>query len=96
MSDDGGTMSDVAHAPGGVSWRRADGTTGEYTGPLQELGHGIPRRDTGPGIRRALFDLAFGYVSGFPVRDILAYVFPGSFREGSVLEATAIPTRDDR
>ena len=74
---------------GEVAWRRADGTTGKYTGPIRELGQGIPRGDSGPGIRRALFDLAFGYVSGFPVRDILAYVFPGSFRAAPILEAAA-------
>jgi len=80
---------------GEMYWRRADGSQGEYVGPLRDLGHGIPRPDHGPGIRRALFDLAFGYVSGFPVRDILAYVLRSSFREGPVLEATAEEVADD-
>lgn len=58
---------------GDMQWRRANGTTGTYTGPLLDLGHGIPRDLPGWGIRRALFDIAFGYVSGFPIRDILAF-----------------------
>jgi hypothetical protein len=96
MTDETDTTSEVARVlgdaqAGEMHWRRADGSMGEYAGPLRDLGHGIPRPDHGPGIRRALFDLAFGYVSGFPVRDILAYVFPGSFREAPVLEATADP-----
>lgn len=64
-----------------MTWRRADGTLGEYHGELIELGMGIPRRKGPHGIRRAVFDLAFGYVSGFPVRDIIPFaarsLFPG-------------------
>ncbi|WP_193596085.1 hypothetical protein [Microbacterium sp. YJN-G] len=64
-----------------MTWRRADGTMGEYRGELVELGMGIPRRKGAFGIRRAAFDLAFGYVSGFPVRDIIPFavrsLFPG-------------------
>jgi hypothetical protein len=56
-----------------MTWRRADGTMGEYHGDLIELGLGIPRNTRSWGIRRALFDLAFGYVSGFPVRDIIPF-----------------------
>ena len=67
-----------------MTWRRADGTMGEYHGELVELGMGIPRRKGAFGIRRAMFDLAFGYVSGFPVRDIIPFavrsLFPGRRR----------------
>lgn len=53
---------------------RADGTFAEYTGPLDDLGYGIPRNPrTTWGIRRALFDLAYGYVSGFPILDVLVF-----------------------
>jgi hypothetical protein len=58
-----------------MQWRRADGSTGEYFGPLFELGQGIPRNLPDHGFRRALFDLALGYVSGFPVRDIIPFAF---------------------
>jgi len=91
MSDEQTSGGEVVR----VQWRRADGTTGEYEGHVRDLGHGIPRRDSGPGVRRAVFDLAFGYVSGFPVRDILAFVLRSSFREGPVLEATAEEVPDD-
>jgi len=56
-----------------MQWRKADGSTGRYSGPLQSLGHGIPRPMRDWGVRRAVFDFCFGYVSGFPLRDILAY-----------------------
>lgn len=58
---------------GDMQWRRADGSTGTYEGPLFDLGYGIPRRIPAYGLRRSLFDLAFGYVSGFPVRDIIPF-----------------------
>jgi hypothetical protein len=88
------TTTEVARVLGDVQagemhWRRADGSMGEYAGPLRDLGHGIPRPDHGPGIRRALFDFTFGYVSGFPVRDIVAYVIRSSFRDGPILDAVA-------
>lgn len=56
-----------------MQWRKADGTTGEYVGPLVELGKGIPRNLPPHGIRRAIFDLAFGYISGFPIWDVLVF-----------------------
>lgn len=62
-----------------MTWRRADGSIGEYRGELIELGMGIPRNLGAHGIRRALFDLAFGYVSGFPVRDILPFAVRSLF-----------------
>lgn len=63
------------HVPhtGDMQWRRADGSMGTYHGPLKSLGHGIPRPMRDHGFRRAMFDLAFGYVSGFPVRDIIPF-----------------------
>lgn len=56
-----------------MQWRKAGGETGHYNGPLFNLGHGIPRQLPEHGPRRAIFDLAFGYVSGFPVRDIIPF-----------------------
>lgn len=56
-----------------MQWRRRDGSTGTYSGELLDLGYGIPRKRGFWGVRAALFDLAFGYVSGFPVRDILPF-----------------------
>lgn len=62
-----------------MQWRKRDGSTGEYVGPLIELGQGIPRPMRDHGLRRAIFDLAFGYVSGFPLRDILPFAFRSLF-----------------
>lgn len=64
---------------GDMQWRRADGTTGTYHGPLKSLGQGIPRKMGPHGFRRALFDLAFGYTSGFPVRDIIPFALRSLF-----------------
>ena len=69
-----GDVLEIAQEHGDMQWRRADGTFAEYTGPLDDLGYGIPRNPRKTwGIRRALFDLAFGYVSGFPILDVLAF-----------------------
>lgn len=69
-----GDTLEVVPVHGEMQWRRADGTFAEYAGILDDLGYGIPRNpSTEWGIRRALFDLAFGYVSGFPIRDVLAF-----------------------
>ena len=69
---------------GEVTWRRANGTTGVYKGEVWELGVGIPRHLPEWGLRRALSDLAYGYTSGFPLRDIIPYclraLFPPSGR----------------
>lgn len=77
-----------------MTWRRADGGIGEYRGEMVELGMGIPRRKGSYGIRRAVFDLAFGYVSGFPVRDIIPFairsLFPGRRRMHVAVEAHPI------
>lgn len=56
-----------------MQWRRWHGDTATYTGTLLDLGWGIPRKRGAWGLRAALFDLAFGYVSGFPLRDILPF-----------------------
>jgi hypothetical protein len=72
-----------------MTWRKADGSTGEYSGPLMDLGHGIPRPMRDHGARRAVFDLAFGYVSGFPVRDVLAFSFRSLFPQRGVPTAYA-------
>lgn len=66
---------------GDVQWRRADGTTGTYHGPLRSLGVGIPRPMRDHGFRRAVFDLAYGYTSGFPVRDIIPFAACSLFRQ---------------
>jgi hypothetical protein len=69
-----GDTYEVIPVHGQMQWRRADGSFAEYSGPLDDLGYGIPRNpETGWGIRRALFDLAFGYVSGFPILDVIAF-----------------------
>ena len=72
-----------------MQWRRADGTTGEYRGELVDLGHGIPRHIPQWGPRRALFDLAFGYVSGFPIRDILPFALRSLCKRGSSILVAA-------
>lgn len=50
------------------------------------------------GLRRALFDLAFGYVSGFPVRDIVPFVLlsllPRSAREAAT-DVESVPVQGD-
>lgn len=56
-----------------MQWRRSNGETGQYSGRLVDLGYGIPRELPDHGIRRALFDLAFGWVSGFPFWDVLVF-----------------------
>lgn len=56
-----------------MQWRKANGQTGTYTGPTVELGKAIPRNTPPFGIRRALFDFAFGYVNGFPLWDVLVF-----------------------
>lgn len=76
----GSWHSHVPHT-GDMQWRRADGTMGTYHGPLKSLGHGIPRPMRDHGFRRALFDLAYGYTSGFPVRDILPFALRSLFRQ---------------
>lgn len=69
-----GDVLEVTPEHGEMSWRRADGSFAEYVGPLDDLGYGIPRNPRSSwGLRRALFDLAYGYVSGFPVRDVVAF-----------------------
>jgi hypothetical protein len=73
-----------------MQWRRRNGTTGHYTGPLVDLGLGIPRRMRDHGIRRALYDLAFGYVSGFPVRDILPFALRSLFPQRTIPVAEVI------
>ena len=51
--------------------------TAEVTGKMKCLGFDygraarLPRR----GLRRAVYDFCFGYVSGFPVKDIIWYIF---------------------
>lgn len=74
-----------------MTWRRANGSTGEYHGELIELGMGIPRRIPPHGIRRVLYDLAFGYVSGFPVRDIIPFALRSLFPVGTIAGAEAQP-----
>lgn len=77
-----------------MTWRRADGSTGEYHGETIELGVGIPRPMGTHGIRRALFDLAFGYASGIPVRDVVPFalrsLFPQKHATATASELTPI------
>lgn len=64
-----------------MRWAHRDGTAAVYVGPLIDLGQGIPRpRSHRPLIyrmQRALWHLTFGYASGFPVRDIVAFTARG-------------------
>jgi len=59
---------------GEMQWVGLGGKTAKYHGPLFELGEGVPRNVPDQGVRRAIFDACFGYVSGFPVRDIAYFV----------------------
>lgn len=81
---------------GEVSWRSAAGRTRTYRGPVIDLGVGIPRRahHRSWGIRRAVFDAAFGYVSGFPVRDIIPYAIRALFPT-RILDAPVAFTPED-
>lgn len=76
--------SHTLEASGDMQWIRWNGRTGRYDGDLIELGQGIPRKMREWGLRRALFDLAYGYTSGFPVRDIIPFalrrLLPGTPR----------------
>lgn len=71
-----------------MQWKRWNGATGVYDGPTVDLGTAIPRRLPDFGFRRAVFDLAFGYVNGFPLLDVIAYsmrsLFPTQTREALV------------
>lgn len=73
-----------------LQWMKANGEIGEYKGPTIALGKGIPRKMGEHGFRRAMFDLALGYASGFPVRDIIPFVmrslFPQGVREAALVE----------
>ena len=83
----------TSHSDADMTWRRADGTFGEYRGELIELGMGIPRPMGAHGIRRAAFDLAFGYTSGFPLRDILPFAARSLFpRRAATIDAADIQT----
>lgn len=77
-----------------MQWRKLNGDTGTYTGPLVNLGHGIPRQMGAHGFRRAVYDIAFGYVSGFPVRDIIPFalrsLFPQRALEAEVAYAEKV------
>lgn len=65
--------ADFPRATTGVmQWRRADGSTGRYEGRLVNLGYGIPRPRRNR-FTRALWHLALGYASGFPIWDILTF-----------------------
>lgn len=80
---------------GEIRWGRRDGTVGVYTGPVLDLGDGIPRptstRPTIYRLQRMVWHLALGYVSGFPVRDIVVY----ALREFWPIEdITDIPTAE--
>lgn len=63
-----------------------------------DLGTGVmPKQHN--GIKRALFDLALGYLSGYPIKDVLYYVFKISLsqrRMFKTLEKTHIDTADPR
>lgn len=87
-------MSSQPHSD--MQWRRTNGSIGHYSGPLIDLGHGIPRRIPSYGIRAALFDLAFGYVSGFPVRDILTFSARSLFPQAGRVAFVEIDPEDAR
>lgn len=67
---------------GHMQWRRFNGQTGTYSGPLVDLGQAIPRRVRSWGPGAALHHFAYGYASGFPLRDVipfaLRYLLPPS------------------
>jgi hypothetical protein len=79
------------HEIGTLPWVDWHGRAQTYTGPLRELGRGIPRpRSRRPMIyrmQRAAWHLALGYASGFPVRDVLAFTLRGFW-------AIPVPTDD--
>lgn len=79
---------------GQMRWARRDGTVGSYIGPVRDLGEGIPRpRSTRPLIyrmQRALWHLAFGYVSGFPILDVVAFTVRGFWGIDTPMGAPAV------
>lgn len=88
-----GDVLEVVPEHGEMQWRRANGSFAEYVGPLDDLGYGIPRNPGASwGLRRAVFDLAYGYVSGFPVGDVLAFAIRSLFPPRAALFARR-PTR---
>jgi len=56
---------------GSMQWCGTAWAGRAYTGPLQELGQGIPRKFKLGGLKEFAYHLAFGYTSGFPLRDII-------------------------
>lgn len=67
-----------------MQWRGPRGESVWYEGPMFDLGYGIKGRHQDRGIRGLVWDLAFGYVSGFPVSHILHYALTHVFRPKAV------------
>lgn len=79
-----------------MQWRGWGDRPREYTGDLRYLGWGVPRPRAERGTwRRIVWDLAFGYVSGFPKRDIVWYVWKVSIRRPPARPLAAIVTEID-
>lgn len=71
---DGQWYAGLPPVTGEMRWKKPNGETAIYHGTLHDLGYGIPRhlpRDW--GIKRATYDFALGYASGFPLGHVLAF-----------------------
>ena len=63
-----------------VYWVRSDGRPDRARAEV-DLGNGAMRNYPRFGFRRMLWDFCFGYVSGYPVRDILAFCWHHGINE---------------
>jgi hypothetical protein len=62
-----------------LQWLGVGGKSRVFQGDLFFLGWAVPRGLPVTGFRRAWWDFCFGYVSGFPLRDIFYYIATRSF-----------------
>jgi hypothetical protein len=62
----------MSERPEFVYWVQRDGSPARAEAAV-DLGWGIERAYPRRGFRRMLWDFCFGYVSGYPVRDVLAF-----------------------
>lgn len=76
---DPASLADVAsrRARTTTTYVGAGGTIREIATPF-DLGYGVMRASKRYGIRRAVWDIAYGYVSGFRKRDIAYFVLTRS------------------
>ena len=93
----------TSHSDADMTWRRADGTFGEYRGELIELGMGIPRPMGADGLlafaARSLFPRRAAIIDAADIQTITCDVPPPGWwcsrDEGHDGPCAAHPWRDD-